>query len=336
VILSNIKYRAYNCKIYIFSIKLSFMKFPEYSAYPDRREELVSAYVGFVARRENLSRGELETLPDASIRRSALEIGRGCMAIAHRNERRGDTILTTVRQRSGRFVDVPRNSYERDQRTQYRTAGLILARRDSERIVAAQRLIHLETIDELKRSWDFYQNNWIDLYYREAEKLRGNVAEYTATGLFTRLAHPWMIALSSLPHHNKSATYTAEHNIDTVVIETGPYTTEQPTVSRIQTKALCLGICEDPIKQQIKRDDYHPDVTFISGHCDLQISCDRYGDMKSPYTDLLIAEVEGTATPDDIQKLDALTNHLLFNMDDPRRQGTFDPAVAALAYAGVH
>jgi hypothetical protein len=192
--------------------------------------------------------------------------------------------------------------------------------------------------------WSYYQANWIDLRPSTQSKLMGGIAEHTTTGLLSRLAHPWMLAVPALDHHDRTKQdreYAQKSNFDTWLGETGPKQTNN-TSHQLQSKLGCLGICSRPRGNTICRENYTSDITFVSAHCDLDITTSSGGILYSPVTELLISEAAGTTTPAQIKTLDVATDTLLLNISTgiPERNGTWQPPytapVSVATFASAH
>lgn len=228
------------------------------------------------------------------------------------------------------YISGPRNSFEREQRRNHIIATMLAERHNSKEVETQRALLHVGVVEEAMKALQYQRTSPI----RSPQVLAtyaGPIAEHTVTGLLTRYRHPWMLAVPALEHHDMArvvfddADNMQTRNFDTVLVETGPgQVTNNP--HRIQTKLGCIGVCSRPKQRTIDRNKYAPEITLASAHCDLGVGVSQTnGEWDSPLTDLLVKEVIGTATDEDIATLDRATDTLLLNLTAPigERCGTW-------------
>ncbi len=152
--------------------------------------------------------------------------------------------------------------------------------------------------------------------------LRGELSQLVTLGLLSRYAHPWVMALPSLIHHDNGKAH--RNNYDVLLTETMP-SQAQPQHYKLQVKTECVGLCCDrPEPKRRPQKEYSSDIILVSACCDLQRGDKRDTSLQNFYAaELLIKEYDETATPDEIIELDDYTNSLLLSvtMSDERRMG---------------
>jgi len=298
------------------------MRFPNYTGYPQPNRPLIDSYIKLLADAETRERSSL----DAS-RHTALAIGRACVRITQNDHEIANRELRLVQFATEPFKTAAITALERRQRLNHRVAHLILSRNNPPAINKIRRTIHNDVIRDIYGALgDFRDDRSGD--YRERRLLAGQVIDKTVTGLFTRLAHPWLLAIPTLIHQDRTHSKYAHKitgNFDTTLVHTGPY---QPKnrVCRVQTKLGCIGLCEEGVPIRKGREVYAPNITLASGCCDLGVTL-RGQQLHSPATTLLLKESEDRATPTELLELDAIGSSLLldFTRENNGRQGTWAP-----------
>ena len=306
------------------------MRFPDYDAYPSPHESLIDSYIRHIARHEPRSLDQYRAA-HGDISELSVQLGRSCMQIAHGSERLGNRSLVhttaTIDDRLSRAVHRS-HTYNSLKRLQL-LAGIVLHREDVAETTRRRQELHAELTQQLAQANARYAQYWNTQAPAACfRRVTGDIAELTACTLFTRLAHPWMLALPSLKHHDLAwglPLGAEKRSYDVSLLETGP-AQRHTNDYRLQVKLGCVGLCNEPAtsRHAAVRADYSADVVLVSGHCDMGLQ--RYDDnlIDTRIPDALVREVTGEATPEEIDTLDVVTNTLLLDItaNTHRRSGT--------------
>jgi hypothetical protein len=307
---------------------------PRYDGCPQPKINLLETYACLVGRQEHSQRDELSMHPPGSVRHNSLLLGRACMSVLHHNGRAADKIFEHVKDTTGKYADASCTVTQRRQQRLHRIAAM-LAGRNNPDIVHEQRImLHDDVVREAAIRSEEYEEAWLRDHAGKANDILGRIPENLVVGLLDRYIHPWMTALPSLEQQDSNGAgdlRLRRHNYDVGLIETGPAQTTN-NGHRLQVKVGCMGLCDEPMdneKGDWTRRHYARGITLVSGHCDLGMRKIDDELWTSPLTELLVAENEGTATPEAIRTLDLATDKLLFDISlaNPARMGIARPLI---------
>jgi hypothetical protein len=307
---------------------------PRYDGYPQPKVNLLESYACMVGRQEHSQRDELSMHPPGSVRHNSLLLGRACMSVLHNNVRAADKIFEHVMGATGKYAEAPGTIDEHRQQRLHRIATMLADRNEPDIIHEQRIMLHDEVVRDAAIKCEEYEEAWLQDNTGMANNILGRVPENLVVGLLDRYVHPWMTALPSLAQQDSNAfgdPRLRRHNYDVSLIETGP---AQPTnkAHRLQVKVGCMGLCDEPMDNENSsrtRRNYARGITLVSGHCDLGMRKIDDELWTSPLTELLVAENEGTATPEAIGALDLATNKLLLDISrgNPARMCTARPLI---------
>lgn len=160
--------------------------------------------------------------------------------------------------------------------------------------------------------------------YRNFE--RGRLAEFTALGLLTRYAHPWILAAPALPHHESDGNRLAKH-FD-IAVSFGSSNGDESHA--LQIKSLCRQTRSRHYREfENKTKQYDHSIQIISGCCDLKLPVHPRLGTHAGTAQLLIDEFNDKVDDRTVAHLDKLTNDLIFNISaDLLPRGTASPVAA--------
>ena len=197
----------------------------------------------------------------------------------HKNEEKA--AIRDLRQKEA--LDTPHNLY----------IDMLAFKTSPNYVRSAQQALHAHFVERLK----------------EPKPQAGIRTEEIAMTLLSRYAHPWLIALPALPHHEDNTQGADIFHYD---ISLSARDSEFAGSEHfLQVKTYCLGRCGNEPRQPIA-DRYDHSIQLVSGCCDLGIG--SYPEDWDTVTDNLIAEFDGVGDDDQIKYLDVLTDNLLFNI----------------------
>lgn len=151
---------------------------------------------------------------------------------------------------------------------------------------------------------------------------RGRIAELTTLGLLTRYAHPWVIAVPTLPHHDADLNKSFHFDI-ALAIQDG----NNSTGHMLQVKSSCIGRCDGDNPLNINS-YYAPSIQLVSGCCDLGFEYNGFRGMNYDTARDLANEYYDSASTAEIKRLDVLTDNLLLNTtSDLLPRGTYSPTL---------
>lgn len=154
----------------------------------------------------------------------------------------------------------------------------------------------------------------------------GGITENIALGLFTRYAHPWMVALPALPKHDQGTVRTSNYDL-LVSVSTPSENTHSQETFLVQVKTGCCGFCgnDDGGYGNKILNNLDNNLVLVSGCCDLGMT--RLVTAGGAYSyvgsvaRMLVKEARDVADKDEIKKLDEFSDSLLFNLGLAERRG---------------
>lgn len=287
----------------------------------------MQGYLQFIGENEPDNRQELNKYSRRHLRNIAMRIGRGCIAAANHNANAARRVWRrAMRDSESALVSSRRATNIGRAAVQLNLIADMLAKReDLEASTAIRREIHAQNTQDVRYLYDTIRNKAFEGQEtkRKASNIRGELAQKVVLGLVTRYAHPWIMATSSLLHHDSGAA--KRNNYDMLVVESMPGNAEKTQAYKVQVKTDCAGLCCDRPKRRKPQQLYNEDIIIVSACCDLQRGDHRdTGLVNFRAADLLIREYEETITPSELHELDALSDSLILSitMGDQRRMGT--------------
>lgn len=301
--------------------------------------ELIPAYVDFVAEHENAHVGTLELGGPTSLRHASQLIAYACKALAE-EDAPGEPIANGFLAKARATIDakVERTAWVEPDSSNFQASmlqlgiGILAARNSAADAQRAREYGHLTITTQLARVQGKLDK--IADQYGERDSIRtcdayriyiGRANELATLGLVTRLVHPEVLAMPALTHHDQHAS-VGHNNFDFTIttMDEG-----RPTTNMIQTKHTCLGFCGNAKKEygDSVRSKYSPDITLVSGHCDLSAELTADGVISMPAARLLIREVGNIANRHETASLDELSAHIINCPGQPNRHGTYRSTV---------
>ncbi len=308
------------------------MKFPTYprAQYMSPRVSVIDSYVGFVGGHEADDRKLIDSLPPTELVQVAARIGRGCLIAQRGNEQAARKVFRRAQRDLEPHVKIPHARQHQDDRRAvqlYATAQMLEFHDDGAAVTEARHTMHLNTTSNIERLMELLSREGEHrVGPRLAQRFRGELVENIGLGIVTRFsAHPWVMGMSSLTHHDQGRGAQCHGNFDMAIVETSAER-ELTSGHKVQIKAGCLGICDEPQGNRIDRGQYNPDIFFLSGCCDLGIRGPRFVPEEYRLGELLVKEATDSITPQELEELDVASSSLLLTltMDSELRQGTYN------------
>ncbi len=334
------------------------MIFPDLKTFDYSQARLVETYANYVAT-ETIDRLQVESSATSVQEEASRAIGHSCITLSS-DPIDLDQFDAQLKTAEDWFELVPGWSTGRSNEA-WMTKNTIVpllksvAETDSKQtaVMTARENVHGRIIQELA-AFDTMLTYPL-IRDKDAPDTLGIVSHLTALALFTRLRHPQLLAMSSLPHQNSHSDTSLRHqNYDILLVEAPVTAPDRPDITpdhvihKIQVKTACLGYCAGPetqprdstariniarrakqkreslLQYQLKeRERYAPDIALVSGCCDLGVR-GRQTDILRPVTGLLISELAGELSDDEIRWLDTVSNSLMMVVTgDEDRRGTF-------------
>jgi hypothetical protein len=314
---------------------------PPHNQYSESLVDLAEAYISHI--NDDAGKFPLEQRVDGGLYGASREVGELCKefklgsafngAIADHAAR----IRTTLAEEVSRFVT-------RSKRHKFDllsvSVGLIESSHDPDAVAEIQHEEHKIVIRTLGVLLPALQLNARRTFEQPYGRTVGEVAELTALGLLTRQAPGRLLATMSLPHQNFRTNNNKADNFDISLIA------NQLKFHKIQVKAGCFGEClnqteadyTDPAADKVLRrrakrinleylqhnlrQAYSPDICLASGCCDLGMTKNG-AERDSPLGHLLVAEANGSITPEGLQTLDTASQKLIETIaNNAGRRGT--------------
>lgn len=304
------------------------MRYPNYppAQYRKPTRNIVEGYVNFFGKYEADHRNDIDMFRPAHLRRIAMQIGRGCLVAADHNSKAAARIFARARRNLEPAVANPSLRIGREAAQLDTIANMLQNRNNSEQVTAARESLHEQAVRDIRtiRRNQAVLDDGVSPFRGPVAEMRGMLAQKVTLGLFTRYAHPYLMAVPALIHQDNGPQKRS--NFDVLLVESMPGTEEISTY-KLQIKCECLGLCTERKTQPWHRtqDDYDSDITLVSACCDLQRGDNRSRDLRDfRVADLLVKEFDGDITPDEVGELDGFTNSLILSvtMGDQRRMGT--------------
>ncbi|CAN5406292.1 hypothetical protein BH10PAT3_BH10PAT3_7200 [soil metagenome] len=271
------------------------MKYPNYEFTAEEQATPVLAMAQIVAARE------LRVRKQQNIATWSEKLGNVCLLFAEGHDARVRSALKNTGQTCGipdTYTFLPKVITFRNNRTQ---------------LQREQQLLHGSVVRNLDNA---LRTQTKDKLYTNRE--RGAITELTALGILTRYAHPWIIALPALPHHEADINTPDHFDIGIALQEGG-----RPEKYLLQVKTSCTGRCGCTPRVRVDG-KYASSIQLVSGCCDLGFKNSGYNPADFSVSRTLVAEFDELATNNDIKQLDVLSDNLLFNVTaDLMPRGSF-------------
>jgi hypothetical protein len=298
------------------------MKYPDYSGYPDRGPDLVQASIAAIGTPEPDNNEAIAALNHNDPHYASLLVGRACRTLvaAHAaSDRTADRLLGKADRALQPLISAP------DRRTGAGASVAQLAdfitllkeRNDPAAMQRFQRATHGRAVRELGRLRGRMGHGGTKKTHAGAK------THWRSLAFINRLASPFLVAGSSLPHLDNSHRHEA--NYDVLMAEGGPETSD-PLTHLVQLKYDCLGFCGDSKGQafgDLIRSGYGRNITFASHCCDIETPFrTRLG--KRHLDAALLRELEGSASQAEVEALNMVSNglSLILTSAGKHRRGT--------------
>lgn len=256
------------------------MKFPEYTSHDDF-ELPIREVINVFARCE------------AGIRSNAKSwsqhLGVACVQLARDNTIQAREAIKRIKKNNN---IPPKHKH---------TPNLLQQRNNPNALAREQRAMHATVMGKLTKDLQLYASGGDSVPI-------GTITERTALGLLSRYAHPWMLVVPALPHLDQGdMMHQQNFDICMAVNEAG-----EQRGYMLQVKTDCCGRCGLNGKKA-DTEGYTSNIQFVSGCCDLGLK-DEDSKFCTDVPGLLVKEFHGSATTEQVNYLDVLTDNLLFNI----------------------
>jgi hypothetical protein len=303
---------------------MQFPKFPRH--YKQSAPRPIEGYISFVAQNNSghdVQPGELHA---KRLQDTHVFLGHACVELSRGNVLTANNMLKDVQVK---VEAIARDPGKRGTKLGRHAAQTLLTTKmlsnfeNSGVTEPLRRQMHTGTVGNVRKIKYLLTNEHVELSSGARDVLNGELVEQTALGILTRYAHPRVMAMPALIFQDEGTS--RRKNYDMVFVETfeDQMDPRQSLMQKVQVKSRCFDFCDQGVDPRDYRHEYEGDIILFSGCCDLGMRGSVDNPARYEIPDMLIREVAGKATPDDIAALDKITNTALFNLtiEDERRLG---------------